>query len=552
MANRTGPALVPHDQGDKPIHNLGRGSVGSDAARRDDILAPADLIPEFNGGAGYSGVGLPNGEYPASIRHSHPERDPEVEGATLFPAKIADPLMRDPVRCILAHGEAFGFGDGFTWEQVAGQSTWQKISSGQIYGMDSSGNPTIALVNGDRIGVWQSGTGDEDQYYGPYIVVDCGLQPNGLGGYTSTRAVIRRTDDANTPAGLCNGMIFQVTGVGAEYTGTYFTLTTADPITVDTTPLTFTTSSSVTSEISYELLTSAQLATRHATSTAITESATLTSGSASLAPITVTLSGTPGVSALAAGVYKITALLRVSADNPAANTVFTMQLAVKHPNGSVETPFAVLTSPPIRSDRDYAYTFQVTIAAAVACSPEDVIQATPGVTSDSATPITLYFTYQDPARTTRITLPFAVAAGVPTVPAGAITPGRIHTPFGTATIVDTRLTMPDRNDCLVTADASGLLTAIATDGWVGGDKIWLTIVDPINVIHNATSYPTNFAPLFLSSVAGVPGDIKTKPVSPTAGDLFNNRFQFQLRTDAGITPSPCWQLIAPHVAGKKA
>ena len=79
MANRTGPALVPHDQGDNKIANLGRGTLGSDAARRDDIPAIADTIPDFNGGAGYSGVGLDGGDLPASSRHSHPVDDPEVE-----------------------------------------------------------------------------------------------------------------------------------------------------------------------------------------------------------------------------------------------------------------------------------------------------------------------------------------------------------------------------------------------------------------------------------------------------------------------------------------
>jgi hypothetical protein len=163
------------------------------------------------------------------------------------------------------------------------------------------------------------------------------------------------------------------------------------------------------------------------------------------------------------------------------------------------------------------------------------------------TEITCTFTYQDPTRATRIVVPFVSAAGSTTVPAGAITPGRLHTPFGTATIDGTGdLALPDRNDVLVLSGTTGILRSINSAGWVGGDKVWLTFLEPVRLVGWSSSFPTGNAPLFLLTQDGIPdSEISFSALTDTT----NNRVCLQLRTDAGITPSPCWQIVAGPFPG---
>jgi hypothetical protein len=145
-------------------------------------------------------------------------------------------------------------------------------------------------------------------------------------------------------------------------------------------------------------------------------------------------------------------------------------------------------------------------------------------------------------------MPFVSAAGSTTVPAGAITPGRLHTAMGEATLVDSLLSMPDCNDCKVHTDVTGYFTGISTAGWSHGDHVYLSINGPLTVIDGAT-VPTGFAPLRLATVRGIPQQIVWNPTAPNTYSTTNNGLIFRLRTDTDFAANPMWELLAPPMAG---
>ena len=128
-------------------------------------------------------------------------------------------------------------------------------------------------------------------------------------------------------------------------------------------------------------------------------------------------------------------------------------------------------------------------------------------------------------------------------PADAIGPGRLHTPFGVATIVAGLLMMPAAktasNEVLVIGD--GPLQGIATAGWEPGDRIGITFLGAPHVVTGA-SVSTGYAALSLQTKSGSEQDIRFDSVHGEPPRT-NGRIGLQLRTDANAPHVPCWQLI---------
>jgi hypothetical protein len=143
-----------------------------------------------------------------------------------------DKVWLEAVRCILHYTDSYDFGptSAYTWSPITGDYTWEKSSVGKIYGMDGSEAGTIELVAEDRILVWAPFTDllvDDKKYYGIYEVV--------VAGGASTKAVIKRTDDANSYSTIFQGITVQISE--GYLAGTHIKLNTLTPITIDTTPL---------------------------------------------------------------------------------------------------------------------------------------------------------------------------------------------------------------------------------------------------------------------------------------------------------------------------
>jgi hypothetical protein len=345
------------------------------------------------------------------------------------------------------------------------------------------------------------------------------------------------------------GAFFQITGANARYGGQYFVSTTTGTIVLDTTPLEWSLVSSVTAPPAYKLLTGPQLSTEGASNTTQTVSVAATNQTFQFEPETATLLGTPGLSEIPAGPFTVTARLRVSAAAGAGYyNQFFYRFFLLHADDSLSAAFLDVVSPPIDSTTVRDYTFTGFLSSPVTCSPTDRVVALPCFTTTSPTEITLYFTYQDPTRATRIVVPFVSAAGSTTVPAGAITPGRLHTAMGEATLINSCLSMPDCNDCKVFGDATGYFTGIATAGWAHGDHVYLSIHTALTVMDGAT-VPAGFAPLRLATVRGEPQSIVWNPTAAGTYPTENNGLIFRLRTGTDFAATPMWELLAPPMAG---
>ena len=246
----------------------------------------ADGLP---GTPGAPGTGATGGTVTSSV------------ASTLYPAKVPDAKLRTACRCtifgpLVEHPAPGVFGFGTLWLPVAGISTWQVVVPGRLYGYDSYHVASVPLVNGDRVMLPSSTDSGENKYLGLYVVVQQGSD--------TVAGIIARAPDANTPATLCHSMVVQVTGgASVEHNGDYFTLTTSDPIVVDTTPLAFSVSSSYTSADKFELLTGPQLTSEGASNETLVMSWTMASGDARAPQGFQTLAGTPGLSVLPAGIW---------------------------------------------------------------------------------------------------------------------------------------------------------------------------------------------------------------------------------------------------------
>ena len=481
--------------------------------------------------------------------HAHAAADPAVEGSRLYFANVPDPNLRAPCKCHLQFAEGVGW-NSYQWTAVPGLSTWQHNYTGAIAGSVTGGG-SLPLLAGDRVAIvfdaaTMTSLSDSSPYLGAYEVVE-------VGG-PSVQAVIRRTADANTPDGLNHGTVFEVDNqpIGGGSID-YFTVTTANPITVDTTPLSLSLSSTYTPATSDDLLTAAQLVSEGASSGVFFASVAASLGHSGAFPSFSSLAGTPGVSAIPAGPWTFNFFTYRLSAVPSATTTLTLQVSAFHLDNS-ETELFLATSPPLTATTDTPLSFQY-IGSAYSILVTDRLRIDWALVTLGAESVAATVTYNDPTRGSYLEMPLVLgAAGTldhqhlnnrsqdvgagddACHPSGAIGPGRFHTPFDVATTAAGLLTMPDRNDCLVSGTED--LLGIATEGWMGGDKIWPTVLSPRKLKHAAT-VPAGFAPLYLYHNGTTPQDINFNGLHPLA----NGRVCLQLRTDGGITPSPCWQLI---------
>jgi hypothetical protein len=337
--------------------------------------------------------------------------------STLYTAKVPDAKLRTSCRGLLQHGEGVGF--DLTWSRSPGALyTWQMngfvVGESTLYShllISKTGGDDIMAAAGDRLLAWSSTPfgPDEPQAYGIYVVVN----PGDL----THPAIIQRAPDANTPATICGGMTVQIDGPSnAEHNGDFFTLTTADPIVVDTTALTFSVSSSYTPTDKFELLTGPQLTSEGASNETLDMSWTYLSGDAEGPQSFITLAGTPGLSSLPAGLWTANLPEVYVDDDSTGVTVFKWKI-LKDDEG-VGTDLFEIVSPPLTMSA-VPMAPQYNQAADIPFGPTSKLVAIPVLSTTSPTPVTIFLRYSDPSHATWIKCPFALAmAGI--TPSGSI------------------------------------------------------------------------------------------------------------------------------------
>jgi hypothetical protein len=517
---RHGPSILPADMGGNKVQNLGRSVLATEpngAARLDDIPLISTRIPLPVGGSGDPGH---DGEVSDS-GHQHPGQSAAVEGAFLYTVRLPDPLVRLPVRALCAaSGGGYGLTLDYGWTQLPGAFTWLYNLSYPLKAYVDGVGGDFAFDVGDRFYAANDG-GSQSKYSGIYEVLS---QANGSSGQT----IIRRTSDANTPAALCAGMAVQITGSGVYHSGDYVVLDNTATV-VDDTALTFTIGS-YSEAYTYDLLTSAQLATEQApTDTCLSHAVGITSSEPAgvdMTPDFGTLPGTPGLDVIPAGPFSVRVKYRRHSDAD-DTTQFELQLFQKHVGVAKEAaPFLSLWSPPLHDVVDTVIEWQGILAAALNVIPSDEIVATMRLHSDSADGVDVYWTWQNVERSTRVGTtwqnpvsgggtnwhPDQLGRDQPNQhPADAIGPGRLHRNMGVATFDTHLVTMPDdANQAEVTVGVSLTIDGICKTGWTHGDSIALFVTNgtPANPVRlfsdtDMAAHPT-FAPMMLESIAGTP------------------------------------------------
>jgi hypothetical protein len=437
--------------------------------------------------------------------HSHPPGNPAIDGTYLFSAKKSDPLVRVSARCLLPWGAETGTLFSSLWTQIAGVSTWQWSGfAGQLLGFDSSGSPTIVLQDGDIVVSWCPVTVEppwtDPVHFFTYEVVDCGFHM--VGGFgVSTKPVIRRTSDANTPSGLRNGAYVRITGSGVQYEGKYLRITTADPIEVDVTPLTLELLDTMSAAVSYELLTSTQLVTEPADNdTADLVCSQSFGGDTPFPQAFLTLAGTPGLTSIPAGLQSFR-VEQVTVGTAANSGTVTLKLRayIIDADGStiIGTAFTAESPPLSLSSSSFVLEFQYNLASSVTLTSAQRLLLMPILSTDITQLVTLTIRYNSASRGTwwKTTMNFAsfgttnhlllentaqdVGAGQQADhPWSAIGPsGRIHTKIGVGTESGGLITLPtDCNSCEVSIAGSTVL-GINAEGFLPGDVVRITITN---------------------------------------------------------------------------
>lgn len=303
-----------------------------------------------------------------------------------------------------------GCGFGSWWQQIAGTNLWQATTAGPIYGMDQFAEPSVPLAKNDRVFAYDSEHVEEEgQYYGPCEVLDPGFYCPPGAPPVLTKAIIRRTLDADSPAELCHGMAFRVSPGSVLYDGNYFTLTTEDPIDVDMTVLSWSSSSSYTDGGTDRLLTASQLGMAGSD---VAEVATAIPGPQLLDMLValrpVTLEGTPGVTEFPAGPVTYQIACRVDSDDPTAEVLLSAALS---PSNVGSVWIAEATSQPIRATTTTVYILRAQVATAVPLSLNNQLYLWLWARNTGSNPVTLTIVYNDTAHSTRVQTTLALAGG---------------------------------------------------------------------------------------------------------------------------------------------
>lgn len=430
--------------------------------------------------------------------------DPVVQSSFLYPAKVPDPLNLGDVRCVFGeHGctEFHTFssgpwtqsGDTFTrpvvgplpssWFDGLDTMVWDDSGYSTLVGQIVICPPTDDLL------------GDDLKTWGAFEVLDTGMH---MDGYTPvyTYAKLRRIGTLNTSADFHQGITFHVLE-GNVFGGMYATLQNASVnLGVDDQDWHFTGPGSPPAwSDSYELLSSAEITTRGATSATLGLSATATAGSSNMATSDghydfSTVGVLPDV--LPAGkidFFLKDVVLSGSRGNGTENVIICQLidndglggLSVIATGTTQHIDWSTLYS---QSARDL--TCQGAIATDWVRTPGHFLTLRYLFYTDSSTAVSCSFTYNSADRYTKVGTTWENAIIGGTTEHDKLTHASRWLPnqhpwssitddFGTATVVGGTLTMPAGKRKARVTGAS--VYRIDSTGFSDGDEIWLFFAD---------------------------------------------------------------------------
>lgn len=509
-----------------------------------DIKATLGSALNFYPGPMYKDAGLGSPGFTADHTvakgtHYHPKEDPAVASTYLYPSLIPDTLLRSSCPSLVYYespytdlgGPGLDFSD---WTQIAGVSTWQYNYNGPLFIGAPGGGSAVPMEDGDRFAVVNDLSASPNTFESPYLgIYELVHQADGV-----SNAIIRRTQDANTPEGLRNGVTVQVTDAAGVGDGGYYTFSATDPVSVDVSIISSSKSSSYTPDLTYELLTAAQLLTEGADNTSTLYAYAIGRASADFSPSPfITIVGTPGVSVLPAGPYgfQLEDVIILSSDADATATIAARLIDV---DGGGATILTAYSTPMLGSSTPRTVSFQAMLAADYTFSPTRRLGLAYSMTSTAALDsmgMEISFNYSSPTRGTWVQLPISMAGGLTTVPAQNVTPGVLQTGMQTSTTVNSIIPPATNNSILITVDNSLTVNGMSTDGLISGTIFWLTFVNACKIVNGAT-VATGQAPFKLGSdyTAG----INWNGVTPrTLGSITVQYFA------SGITGAPCFKLV---------
>lgn len=349
-----------------------------------------------------------------SVDPTQPPPDPATYAGDLYTAVFEDPLDHGTVKCILVHGESVSLGEDASAEY--GPGSWRRTDLSGYWGQPATevGTP-ITLYQGDRILVWTPVPyGDDAVRFWIYEVLDPGYHE----GAPSTYGVIRRAADANSSATVKTGAFVRI--LEGENAGKYAVVTNTGDITLDTTAIEITMLDDRTSEFTYPLVTSKQLAGSYegeATATALPTAADPAYFDI-LGPRYEMLYGTPMPTEVDAGDWeiqiacKVSSLVDAASENAPADTWIRSVFGIVDMSGPpTYTPLFTVDSEPIKAvDGEAVISVPILDQAGFSLGPNQYFYWTPQARTTAVGTIAVTILVASPQHLTRIRTPLTFEA----------------------------------------------------------------------------------------------------------------------------------------------
>ena len=507
-------------------------------------------IPTNDAGMGSAGTS----RIKSNDDHQHPLGSPADSGGKVWTAFVQDAYQRPSVDSLFraAGGCAPSLFQGFT--QIA-TGVWRKDTTDPM--VDTCDTDGVTPFVGMRVLSWSGALSDEDRALsGPYVVANVGgiVEDPVTHVLTYNHAQLHRAPDADSSAEVYHGIYQAVLG-GTIYGGMIFQLSTADPIELNVTPLTWAIIDPPSIAATQELLTAAQLGLASpVVVTAVVGYVSPASGELDLVTCTQHDAALGGTVLSGIGTWRFHVPIWLTANDPAATTVVRCYV-----RGDAHTPWVlVATTQSLHNESMGVFVAAGTLGSDYALGIGEKLQVRYAAVSDSAAGVIVNLRYNDVPHTGYIEIPaiigytgtddhqqlinrgtFLAPANAPILahPMSAIEPGRVHSPTGaTVDTVDGILTMPESNTCRV--GGSDPLRGIAVAGWQKGDEILLWFNESRTIQGLAPGIPDGCAVLAL-------GAQFVDPANTSAGQQIGvTSFScLHLMYDGGVN----WYLSAPPV-----
>ena len=454
---------------------------------------------------------------------------PDTYGGKLYTANIADAFQRPSVDCLFraAGGCVPYLFQGFT--QIA-TGVWRKDNTDPM--ADTCDTDGVTPFVGMRVLAWSGALTDDDRAMsGPYVVDNIGgiVEDPITHVFSYNHAQLHRAPDADSSAEVYHGLYQAVLG-GTVYEGMTLQLSTADPIELNVTPLTWAIVSPPTPAPTKELLTAAQLSL--ATPTIVTASAEVGTSTGEQDLVTCTEHDAVLGGAVIPGDQPFRFHVRawVVVDDPEATT--TVRCYLRGTNGSF---VLVATTQALHNTTAGDFVAVGTWGSDYPLDIGEKLEVVFRAVSNSATSVRVDLTYNDAPHSTFIEIPMAIGYAGTTEhdrltpasralpdqhPMSAITPGWLQTPTTGVTVAGGLLPLASARPSPVTSNTvdvsgTGPLVGVETTGKNYGDALELFFLVDMTITNQGTPGTSGYAGIAFGTMGlgSPPQDVAMKQYS---------------------------------------